>query len=288
MGGVVTTLPASPPPLTSDTAPTTLAEFHGQNAWSQAVVNTTGGNVSLDAGIGTRKFLIVANVAAPGLAGSTFTINANTTSVTLTAVAGAPGANQFQIGTDDTAPQLAVTATNFAAAVNASALSTYLTATPLTQFVYFNLKSTTDTCTIATNANAANATATSGVDGTVNLNGLQILAPDGLVGSPSYSFAGDRNTGIFRSGADKVNVAANGTFVGEFGDTGAVRYFMVPADASAIFMGSGADCAILRESVGVLKLTDGSLLPNCRLLIGGDTVGGIGLGTAMMAGWGSP
>jgi len=263
-GGGLTSLPLSPPDLTTDTAPTVLAEFHGQNAWSQAVVNTTGGNVSLDAGIGTRKFLIVANV-------------------------GAPGANQFQIGVNDTAPEIAVTATNFASAINAHAtLSLYVTAASVAGLVALNLMDTSDTFTIATNANAANATATSGTDGTVNLNGLQILAPDGLVGSPSYSFAGDRNTGIFRSGADKLNVAANGAFVGEFGDTGVVKYFMVPADNSAIFMGIGADCAIVRESAGVLKLTDGSLLPNCRLWVGGDTVAGIGLSTAMMAGWGSP
>jgi len=40
--------PIVPPALGADLAPTTLAEFHGQNAYSQAVVNTTGGNVSVE------------------------------------------------------------------------------------------------------------------------------------------------------------------------------------------------------------------------------------------------
>lgn len=188
MGGVVTTLPASPPPLTSDTAPTTLAEFHGQNAWSQAVINTTGGNVSLDAGMGRRLYTIVKNVAAPGLAGSTFTITVNGTALVLTAVAGAPGAGQFQIGTDDTVPQLTVTATNLAAAINANAFTaTMLSAEPITGSdpdtgparVYLNIKPACDTCSISTNANAANATSTNDMNGVVKLNGLQVLVPDG-------------------------------------------------------------------------------------------------------------
>ncbi len=38
----------------------------------------------------------------------------------------------------------------------------------------------------------------------------QIFAPLGLVGTPSYSFIGDPNTGIFSAGADTLNIVASG------------------------------------------------------------------------------
>lgn len=282
-GSGIVVFPVFPGPLTSDVPPTTLAEFHGQNAWSQAVVNTTGGNVSVDAGIGTRRYTIVANIAAPGLAGSLFTTSANgTTTLTLTAVAGAPGAGQFQIGTDDTAPQLAVTATNFAAALNANApLAVFMSAVAVANVVAINIKPACETLTIATNAAGADATATSGVDGFVKFNGLQTLAPDGLAGTPSYSFVGDHSLGFFRSGANQLSVSIGGAqqftfYAGQFSIFG-----------NTLTFGGSADVALVRNSPAILTVTDGAT-GGGRLWVGGDTVGGLGLMTALAAGWGTP
>jgi Fe-S cluster biogenesis protein NfuA len=286
MGGVVTTLPASPPPLTSDTAPTTLAEFHGQNAWSQAVINTTGGNVSLDAGMGRRLYTIVGNVAAPGLAGSTFTITVNGTALVLTAVAGAPGAGQFQIGTDDTAPQLAVTATNLAAAINADAFTaTMLSAEPIAAKVYLNIKPACDTCSISTNANAANATSTNDMNGVVKLNGLQVLVPDGSSASPSIARLAVPGTGWWFGG--NATVFTNGS-----GSMFSIISASVTVDSGVMLKWGSAETAVAgvglsSPSTGNLSVTDGAAGYG-RLWVGGDTVGGLGMIAAMNAGWGSP
>jgi hypothetical protein len=155
--------------------------------------------------------------------------------------------------------------------------------------VALNLMDTSDTFTIATNANAANATATSGVDGTVNLNGLQVVAPNGALANPAYSFTGAQNTGFYRSGTSILIATAGAERAGfniiSAGDLiiGSIGTFGISAGLPS----SGGDVAIARAGIGTMTVTDGSVGVG-RLWVGGDTVGGIGLSTAMMAGWGSP
>jgi hypothetical protein len=271
MGGVVTTLPASPPPLTSDTAPTTLAEFHGQNAWSQAVINTTGGNVSVDPGIGRRLYTIVANVAAPGLAGSTFTITANGTAVVLTAGV------SFVLGVDDTAPQLAVTATNLAAAINANVtLGPLMVAVPLTQFVYLNLNPACDGCTIATNAAGADATSTSGTDGQFKIGSDFGMFRVGASGMRLTNGASTANAGSLQlyqlTTAQSIETLADGIY---------------NRGQAFFYDGAGYTMGLTAAAPGTLTVTDGAAGVG-RLWVGGDTVGGLGMIAAMNAGWGSP
>jgi hypothetical protein len=79
------------------------------------------------AGIGTgRLFTIASNLA---LATKTVTVTANGHAVTLTAVSGSSSAHQFTVGTDSTAAQLAVTATNLAAAILAETVLAPISAT---------------------------------------------------------------------------------------------------------------------------------------------------------------
>ncbi len=62
---------------------------------------------------------------------------------------------------------------------------------------------------------AANGTAV-----TTMTTGGQILSQTGSAGSPTYSFASDSNTGIYRSTADRINISAGGREMVEFRESG--------------------------------------------------------------------
>lgn len=187
--------------VTSDVAPE-KRQVLGKSAWSQAASNRTGGDLVLAGGIGSRFFTVVSNTA---LATKTVTLTANGTLVTLTASAGAPGANQFgPIGSDDTAPQLLVTSTALAAAINAHAtLSTLMTATPSAAAVYLDKKTTLSTLTIATGTAGALVTATSGDDG-------KALLPDGTAALPSQGFLSEPGLGIHHYAAATWGIVSGG------------------------------------------------------------------------------
>lgn len=52
-----------------------------------------------------------------------------------------------------------------------------------------------------------------------------LLAPDGAVGAPSYSFANDTNSGVYRIGSDVIGVSCGGAKIAEFyGGAGVVAY----------------------------------------------------------------
>lgn len=146
----------------SDVAPV-VPILQGQSAWSQATSNTTGGDLNLAGGLGRRFYTVVLNT---GFSTKTITLTPNGGSaVVLTA------GTDFTLGTDDTAPQLAVTATNMAAAINANGtLGPLMTATASTHFVYIDKNPTLYSLTIATNAGGTICTATSGADGMVTAN----------------------------------------------------------------------------------------------------------------------
>lgn len=144
--------------LTSDIV-TTLGIIRGQNVWAQSTVNTTGGNVMISGGLGRRFFTSISNTAGA----VTVTIVVNGSSVAL-----ASGVH-FTLGSDNTAPQLLVTTTNLAAAINANAtLNTKVVAAASTDKVYLTPRLGTYTLDISSNQ-AARISATSGIDGTVRM-----------------------------------------------------------------------------------------------------------------------
>jgi hypothetical protein len=154
---------------TSDVASTALG-VSGQSAKSTNTVNTAGANLNLAGGLGRRFFTIVSNAA---LATKTITLTANGTLVTLTASAGAPGANKFgPVGTDDTAPQILVTSTALATAISAHAtLGPLMVPSVVAGVVYLTKQPTLNTLVIGAGTAGALVTATAGVDGDVVLSG---------------------------------------------------------------------------------------------------------------------
>lgn len=67
----------------------------------------------------------------------------------------------------------------------------------------------------------------------VGLSTTQIAAPVGTVSAPGYSFSGDLNTGMFRSAADTLELATNGTSRMYVASTGAIGFGRVPTVAAA-------------------------------------------------------
>jgi hypothetical protein len=167
--------------VTSDAAPGAHT-FQSQSAYSQAATNTAGADLNLAVGLGRRLYTSVSNTA--GVVTVTITVNGS-------AVALVSGTN-FALGSDNTAGQLAVTATNLAAAINANGtLSPAVTATASNAIVYLDKALTTRTLTIAT-SQASRISATSGTDG-------QII-PSGKVGSTfqfsnNFGIIGTKSTG---------------------------------------------------------------------------------------------
>lgn len=96
----------------------------GQAAYPQGTTNITGGDLNLAAGIGRKKFTAVSNTAgAVTVTIANYGLTLYLRSAPIMSVGGANNfvsGVDFALGSDNTAPQLAVTATNLAAAINAS------------------------------------------------------------------------------------------------------------------------------------------------------------------------
>ncbi len=73
---------------------------------------------------------------------------------------------------------------------------------------------------IGTSDNQDLVIATNGTAVTTMTTGGQILSQTGSAGSPTYSFASDSNTGIYRSTADRINISAGGREMVEFRESG--------------------------------------------------------------------
>jgi len=142
----------------TDTA-ATPGIFGGPTAFSGAVTNKGGGDVVIRPGLATRYYTVVSNVAG----NTTITLTANGVAVAFTS----PG--DFVLGTDDTAPQLLVTSTNIAAAVNAHATAKlYWIASASAARVTLAYHKGVTSASIATNQ-AGRISTTQGTDGTAYL-----------------------------------------------------------------------------------------------------------------------
>jgi hypothetical protein len=178
------------------------------DAWSQASLSTAGANLAVAGGIGRRFCTAVSNT----LGAVTITINCN--EATYTFLSGA----QFNLGSDNSAEELNVTADNLAAAINGHlACSLLMTATVVgatSPIVYLQPKEGCWELYIATSA-SARISVTQGEDGIVVLkvNGASskpIIGWKTAAGS-GYSGLGPPNS----SWPDEVALFANGVQVVE-------------------------------------------------------------------------
>jgi hypothetical protein len=160
-------------PMTSDTAATDCS-YIGANAYSQAATNKNGGDLYAVGGIQTQYYTMVKN-----------SLGAVTVTTTVTGVSVAlASTTDFALGSDDTATQLAVTATNLATAINANAtLSPKMTATASTVYVYLTPKvGVARIIGIATSV-AARIAVTTGTQGDTVVKSFKIYQP----GATTYS-----------------------------------------------------------------------------------------------------
>lgn len=140
--------------LTTDVAPT-LGSMRGQSAWPEATTNTGGGDFILAGGIGRRFFTALDNLSGT----VTLTITVNGTAYFIAS------GSDFNLGTDNTSPQLIVTATNVAEEINTrTTLKDHVFAYTDGVVVYIVDKGITYSLTIATNQ-SGRISATSGSDG---------------------------------------------------------------------------------------------------------------------------
>lgn len=95
--------------------------------------------------------------------------------------------------------------------------------------------------------------ASSGVTGSGILIPPQLLAGDGEASAPSYSFASDPDTGLFRNTANRLNIAAGGFDSFQFRG-GA---FTIYGSAAALELGDAADVSLSRGAANVLTLAAG-------------------------------
>lgn len=127
---------------TADSAPL-VGIVRGGDAWSRATgANRTGAMLALAGGIGTKQCTSLSNTA--GAVTITFNVQDGTSVALASGVA-------FVLGTDNTAPQLAVTATNLAAAINGHAtLGPLLAAVADAATVYIQPKDGCYRCKVTT------------------------------------------------------------------------------------------------------------------------------------------
>lgn len=226
---------------TTDTTPAQYS-IQAESAWSQGTTGPTiaGADLNLSGGLGRRYYQSVSNTAG---------VVTVTTTVDGTAVALTSGTD-FTLGSDNTSPQLAVTATNLAAAINGNGtLSAKLTATASAALVYLDKLAATKYIAIATDQSARIAKVI-GADGLINFTGRQFTFKTNYNGGTSY-LAGTANIivddaglntafghGCFQQGtAFTPGTAARNTafgyFAGELMSTG--------TDNSCFGRGSGED-----------------------------------------------
>jgi hypothetical protein len=254
--------------VTSDVAPQ-YRSMQGQSAWSQATVNTAGASLNLAGGLGRRFYSILLNT---GLATKTFTVTANGTAYTLTAVVSGAGAHQFNVGSDDTAAQTLVTANNLAAAIVAETTLTGLVTptvvagvSPITN-VFLDKQPSLNVLTIATNAGGTVATATSGADGAVSI--------------PTVIQIGRSDTGISRGSAGAIYIG-NGT-VGDY--SGSIVITTFNNGAGTVSLGGTAGSEIKIGNASNISWTDaGSYGGNPNLWVGSGGAANLRLGAVNSA-----
>lgn len=126
--------------------------------------------------------------------------------------------------------------------------------------IYF---STTSTLISANGINVATFAATS------FSSAQPILGPNGAVGTPTYSFTGETNTGFYRSGAGAILTAIQGVLGFEIGGGYAqIRHDTVPT----LYLGNAGNLSTIQGTgvAGVITLTNAAGSFN-RLQLGGTT-----------------
>lgn len=211
-------------------------QFQAQSAYSQATSNTTGASLTIAGGLGRRFYTSVSNTA--GAVVVTTTVDG--ASVALTS------GTDFNLGSDNTAPQLAITATNLAAAINANGtLNVKVTAVASAAIVYLNKLTTVISVTVATDQ-GARISATSGADGPV-------LLSRGATATPSLAFIDAPTTGFFwQSAGISMSHAAAGKLLFLSGGPQLLSTNTYQFSSGAI--GAASDVIIGRDAAATLRL----------------------------------
>jgi len=84
--------------------------------------------------------------------------------------------------------------------------------------------------------------------------GTSVLVGDGAVGTPSFSFGSDTNTGFYSGGADQISVTAGGTNTGFIGSSN----WTIGGAAGNVYFGTGQDAALVRDAANTLALRNGT------------------------------
>jgi hypothetical protein len=218
--------------MITDAAPGAY-RFQAQSAYSQAVTNTSGANLTVAGGLGRRLYTSISN-----------TLGAVTVTTTVdgTAVALASGVD-FTLGSDNTAPQLGVTATNLAAAINANGtLSAKLTATASAAKVFVDKLAPTVSIVIATNQ-SGRISITSGTDGTV-------LLAEGVAAKPSFAFIGSLTSGFYTPASGQISMTLAGAESHRFTST----QFSILNNGALIRLGASVDVILSRAAAANWQL----------------------------------
>ncbi len=111
---------------TQSTGAPSIRALYGMSAASNADVHTTGGDLHIGAGIGSKKFTAVSNTAGSVAVTITFTGPGDNSFIgnVFTLTSGV----DFTLGSDNTAGQLAATATHLRDAINSVSTTLYINA----------------------------------------------------------------------------------------------------------------------------------------------------------------
>lgn len=199
--------------------PTTSTLITAQSAYSQAATNVAGADLDLGSGVGVHFYKILSNTL--GEVTVTTTVNRSAA----VALLGGVGHN-FELGSDDTPAQLAVTATNLAIAINANAtLSAQIIATASTVYVYIQPRESCYYLLLATNQ-ALRISVTNNNDGFASLSGRVRL---GKPGTPTAGFSLG-NGDVYCGGSVEVagNLFGASIYTRMFGDYGTGHRIIIP------------------------------------------------------------
>lgn len=100
------------------------------------------------------------------------------------------------------------------------------------------------------------------------LTGGQVLAPNGSVGNPAYTFASDLDTGLYRVGANHVGIAAAGSLSTSF-TANSARFSDGTAAAPGITFQSDTNTGILRPAADTMQFSCGGTV---KLALASGTV----------------
>jgi hypothetical protein len=90
---------------------------------------------------------------------------------------------------------------------------------------------------------------------------LALRAPDGLVGTPAFTFATDPDTGLWRAGANDLRVSAGGSFIGQWSATGAYHLYQDGnAGGPSVSFFADTDTGIYRVGADQLGMSCGGVI----------------------------